>query len=571
MDGFSPWDVADSSGLVERWWLPEGYQLREFIGRGSFGTVYEVAARTGELFALKRIHLLAPGRRLSSRLASWAARSLRRTLREIACLHALQKLGHPNLVRLCGAWTDVAAAAEKDSGRKAIPAVYLLFERLHPHGHMHGDGSGAAPPTLSHAASMVTQLLGGLASLHESGIVHRDVKPANLLFAAQPARGADAELGPLAAPGQLRLIDFGMARLTQLPAAEVEAEAAEAVAALAAGDPAGAGASHRTPQSPAQPPPPPPDRRFSRDAATASYRSPELVIHSLVCPDDDAAASSAVSAHGAVRTLPALAPSDVWAAGCVFAEMLSRVQYGAGGGGCDGSGGEVGGGGLEGGGGAAAQAVTPLHLSLFGPMAGPAGGSAEGLDDESLDEARDAQLESCPDDSLADILRVVGAEPRAIRGWRRMLGCGVGAHPPTRTPPPTEVAGDDGDGGGGGDAGAKMEERLLEFVGELEPLPARLEQKFAAVAAEGRAGGAALDLLRWLLCPGHAERARSTACLAHPFCVPGATGDSVPKLSAATRAALEELSETAERCSDLQELVSRIQEAVDLVGPPLPQ
>ncbi len=54
--------------------------------------------------------------------------------------------------------------------------------------------SGALPP--AEAVRIVAQLAGTLSRLHARGIVHRDVKPSNVLFTAR---------------GELRLADFGVA------------------------------------------------------------------------------------------------------------------------------------------------------------------------------------------------------------------------------------------------------------------------------------------------------------------------------------------------------------------------
>ena len=137
------WPCVDASGLVEHWWLPSRYALRSLVGRGTYGVCAKVwCAETDTVYVVKRVQLLVPRRemKMTGRLASWAVIALRRTLREVAVLRRLQELDHPHIVRLHGAWTDCApnksrrlAAGGAGKARRPIPALYLLFEALHPH------------------------------------------------------------------------------------------------------------------------------------------------------------------------------------------------------------------------------------------------------------------------------------------------------------------------------------------------------------------------------------------------------------------------------------------------------
>ena len=67
-----------------------------------------------------------------------------------------------------------------------------------------GNGGRIQPPRVLHLAR---QLLAGLAHVHTQGIVHRDVKPENLLVSNEP--GFD---------DHLRIVDFGLAQLHDDPA-----------------------------------------------------------------------------------------------------------------------------------------------------------------------------------------------------------------------------------------------------------------------------------------------------------------------------------------------------------------
>jgi hypothetical protein len=154
------------------------------IGRGGFGQVWLAANRaTGHLRAVKLIPLAHPGARTPAS----------RELTSIARLEENLRARHPNLLAIhhVGKTADylfyVMDAADDESGEPAStdPAYRpaTLESRLR---------NGPLPP--AECLGYAEQLLAGLAALHEAGMVHRDVKPANCLFL----------------DGKLKLADFGL-------------------------------------------------------------------------------------------------------------------------------------------------------------------------------------------------------------------------------------------------------------------------------------------------------------------------------------------------------------------------
>ena len=358
-------EVEDVSGITEHWWLPTGYSFRSVLGRGSFGVVIEVVNEEGTLMAAKRIQLLAPPARAgrSHVLNSAAVQLLRRTLREIACLRRLQQINDPHIVRLIDTWTDLAVAEEVLGGRKRIPAVYMLFERLYSHSFLHGPlpARREAAPALPDVARILAQAVAGVRALHANRLLHRDLKPQNVLFTAD---------------GCVRLIDFGMvcamppavaapppavapsartAAHAPATAAPDEDAAATAEAGATALADAEAEAETEAEAVAAAAPPPPPPRRYSSDAVTRQYRAPELLIREMleaegggaaarggtraggadsdagggadarggVHADADARAARAAAALDAATTGPHV---DLWCVGCLLGEMLVRHQ-----------------------------------------------------------------------------------------------------------------------------------------------------------------------------------------------------------------------------------------------------
>mmetsp|Transcript_37840 Transcript_37840/g.78574 ORF Transcript_37840/g.78574 Transcript_37840/m.78574 type:complete len:308 (+) Transcript_37840:126-1049(+) len=153
----------------------ERYQKMEKIGEGTYGVVYKAKDRvTGEIVALKKIRLEAEDEGIPST-----------AIREISLLKELQ---HPNIVRLY----DVVHTERK---------LTLVFEFLDQDLKKYLDicDSGLDLPILQ---SFLYQLLTGVAYCHHHRVLHRDLKPPNLLINRE---------------GQLKLADFGLARAFGIP------------------------------------------------------------------------------------------------------------------------------------------------------------------------------------------------------------------------------------------------------------------------------------------------------------------------------------------------------------------
>lgn len=147
------------------------YKLVREIGRGGLGLVYlAVDSRLSRQVALK----LLP----SSRTADSRARA--RFQREATAASALD---HPNIC-------TIYEMGESDVGDPYIAMAYVRGESLR-------DRIARGPLPLSDAVDIAVQAARGLAHAHEHGIVHRDVKPANLIVTPE---------------GQVEIVDFGLAK-----------------------------------------------------------------------------------------------------------------------------------------------------------------------------------------------------------------------------------------------------------------------------------------------------------------------------------------------------------------------
>ena len=194
--------ALEETGLVGRGRVGP-YVLLRPLGRGGMGVVHLARdSRDGRVVALKAL----PGRLLQSDAA-------RERFRREA--QAVQALRHPGIVPLFEAgesdgvpwftmeWIDGRTLADVIA---ALSAMELAAERLDS-SHLE-QASGGTPPLdggdgrgrawVETVCRLVLDVAEALQSAHEQGVIHRDVKPGNILL------GRD---------GRARLFDFGLARL----------------------------------------------------------------------------------------------------------------------------------------------------------------------------------------------------------------------------------------------------------------------------------------------------------------------------------------------------------------------
>jgi serine/threonine-protein kinase len=156
---------------------PRRFELRRLLGGGATGRVYEaVDTLLGIPVALKMLQLGgAPGdpeRQAYLRFAREA--------------EAAGRLRHPNIVTLYD----------------AQPASGLFVFELMAGGTLADRLAGGGPLAPAAARRLALDLLAALGAAHERGIVHRDVKPANVFFDV----AGNAKLGDF---GGAHLADFG--------------------------------------------------------------------------------------------------------------------------------------------------------------------------------------------------------------------------------------------------------------------------------------------------------------------------------------------------------------------------
>ncbi|KAK3012739.1 hypothetical protein RJ639_008284 [Escallonia herrerae] len=202
--------------------VADRYLKREVLGEGTYGVVYKaIDTKTGQTVAIKKIRL---GKQKEG--VNFTA------LREIKLL---KELKDPNIIELIDAFPHKGN-------------LHLVFE------FMETDLEAVIRDrnivlSLADIKSYLQMTLKGLAFCHKKWVLHRDMKPNNLLIGSR---------------GQLKLADFGLARIFGSP-----------------------------------------DRRFTHQVFARWYRAPELLF-------------------GAKQYGPGV---DVWAAACIFAELLLRRPF----------------------------------------------------------------------------------------------------------------------------------------------------------------------------------------------------------------------------------------------------
>ena len=206
--------------------------MRGKIGEGTFGVVF-VATRAGrpaERLAIKVFKPTKPGEGVSTT-----------AIREIALLRELQ---HENVVRVDGAYV---CRRERSLSLAFDYAEHDLQQII----RYHVEKLSSSPIPAYTVKSFMWQILRGLRYMHSNWVLHRDMKPSNILV-----MGAGEEAG------RVKIADFGLARIFQEPL-----------------------------------------RPLSENGVVVTiwYRAPELLL-------------------GAQHYTHAI---DIWAAGCIFAELAT--------------------------------------------------------------------------------------------------------------------------------------------------------------------------------------------------------------------------------------------------------
>ncbi|KAI8877313.1 cell division protein kinase 2 [Backusella circina FSU 941] len=152
-----------------------GYQKLSKIGEGTYGIVFKARQKlTNKLVALKKIRL-----NMSEGVPTTA-------IREVAIL---KEANHDNIIKLID-------MIQRDT------TIYLVFDFLDVDLRRYMDRAKRPGLTVPHIKSFMHQLLRGLHYCHSHRILHRDLKPQNLLIDRS---------------GKLTIADLGLSRAFSVP------------------------------------------------------------------------------------------------------------------------------------------------------------------------------------------------------------------------------------------------------------------------------------------------------------------------------------------------------------------
>jgi len=210
--------------------VADRYVLGAVLGRGGMGEVRRAHDRRLDRDVAVKL-LDSPARQVPEALARFEYEA-----------RAAAALTHPNVVRVYDYGDDG-------------DCVYLVMEALS--GRTLGDEIARGPVAPHRLVEVACDVLAGLAAAHARGIVHRDIKPGNVMVADD---------------GHVKVLDFGLARQFRMPG----------------GDQAGLEGS----------------TILGRPLGTANYMAPERVLQGPLDPRSDLFSLGVVMYEMATGRLP---------------------------------------------------------------------------------------------------------------------------------------------------------------------------------------------------------------------------------------------------------------------------
>lgn len=155
------------------------YTIVDTLGEGGFGVVYKAQSPNGKLAAIKVLH----------KEALENEKVVKKFFHEAMIL---ARLDHPNITKLFEFFPDHDAYA-------------IVMEFIEGTTLKELVGSYSGPMPYGKAMSICRQILDAFAYAHENGIIHRDIKPGNIMIDKN---------------GSVKIMDFGIAKFSSIVSSE---------------------------------------------------------------------------------------------------------------------------------------------------------------------------------------------------------------------------------------------------------------------------------------------------------------------------------------------------------------
>jgi serine/threonine-protein kinase len=178
-------DSGDDFQGPGRWPAITGYEILGEIGRGGMGVVYKA-----QQLSLNRVVALK-----TALAGPYCGREQLESFQSEA--EAVARLQHPNIVQ-------IHEVGDSEAG----PFYAMEFVE----GGSLGRRLAGKPMQGREAARLVQTLTGAIAAAHRAGVLHRDLKPDNVLLVPPSLAPASHRLSSLPFLGVPKIVDFGLAK-----------------------------------------------------------------------------------------------------------------------------------------------------------------------------------------------------------------------------------------------------------------------------------------------------------------------------------------------------------------------
>jgi len=240
---------------TEIWSIPQRYIPQHVLGHGSYGTVIAcIDTQTQRKVAIKHLHNFAiPARAVSSEPCvcfnqgktcvfteqssrctvqgcnsaadvcfCHIAPTLIRVLREIAVLKELR--AHPNVLKITDIFPPTTVFLGNRHRLQAVSELYIVFN--YAGCNLETFMTRCRRMTEGHVRSIMQQLLSAVGFLHRCRVVHRDIKPQNILIYCKCSSSSVEQQESAicnCAPRDLHVVlaDFGLCRIVEPSASSV--------------------------------------------------------------------------------------------------------------------------------------------------------------------------------------------------------------------------------------------------------------------------------------------------------------------------------------------------------------